>query len=136
MVQCYRGLLECFEINLAVKRTLIVQSVKRNVYDLTSIPVRHQLWEGWPASVIDDSGSDLEEELDQASKADSENTSMPSPDEAFRDSPAPSPTEDLKLYSEQLVLMAKALELEYHSVEPQSTDPKLKILYNPDSGPI
>lgn len=31
--------------------------VKRNVYDLTSIPVRHQLWEGWPPSATDDSVS-------------------------------------------------------------------------------
>ncbi|XP_038543232.1 FAS-associated factor 1 isoform X1 [Canis lupus familiaris] len=30
-------------------------TVKRNVYDLTSIPVRHQLWEGWPTSATDDS---------------------------------------------------------------------------------
>ncbi|KAK2519797.1 Faf1 [Columba guinea] len=29
--------------------------VKRNVYDLTSIPVRHQLWEGWPPAAADDS---------------------------------------------------------------------------------
>lgn len=33
--------------------------VKRNVYDLTSIPVRHQLWEGWPSSATDDSVSSL-----------------------------------------------------------------------------
>uniref|UniRef100_A0A8C5R4M7 DMRT like family A2 n=1 Tax=Leptobrachium leishanense TaxID=445787 RepID=A0A8C5R4M7_9ANUR len=32
-----------------------IQEVKRNVYDLTSIPVRHQIWEGWPPSVTDDS---------------------------------------------------------------------------------
>ncbi|XP_043911878.1 FAS-associated factor 1 isoform X2 [Protopterus annectens] len=32
-----------------------IQEVKRNVYDLTSIPVRHQVWEGWPQSVRDDS---------------------------------------------------------------------------------
>lgn len=29
--------------------------VKRNVSDLTNIPVRHQQWEGWPASASDDS---------------------------------------------------------------------------------
>lgn len=34
--------------------------VKRNVYDLTSIPVRHQLWEGWPTSATDDSVSDVD----------------------------------------------------------------------------
>lgn len=27
--------------------------VKRNVSDLTNIPVRHQQWEGWPASASD-----------------------------------------------------------------------------------
>lgn len=34
-----------------------LNQVKRNVYDLTSIPVRHQLWEGWPPSATDDSVS-------------------------------------------------------------------------------
>uniref|UniRef100_A0A8C9STF7 Fas (TNFRSF6) associated factor 1 n=1 Tax=Scleropages formosus TaxID=113540 RepID=A0A8C9STF7_SCLFO len=29
--------------------------VKRNISDLTNIPVRHQQWEGWPATVTDDS---------------------------------------------------------------------------------
>ncbi|CAB1324405.1 unnamed protein product, partial [Coregonus sp. 'balchen'] len=29
--------------------------VKRNVSDLTNIPVRHQQWEGWPAAASDDS---------------------------------------------------------------------------------
>ncbi|KAA8589646.1 hypothetical protein FQN60_013011 [Etheostoma spectabile] len=31
------------------------QPVKRNVSDLTNIPVRHQQWEGWPVSASDDS---------------------------------------------------------------------------------
>lgn len=31
--------------------------VKRNISDLTNIPVRHQQWEGWPASASDDSVS-------------------------------------------------------------------------------
>lgn len=35
----------------------VFYQVKRNVYDLTSIPVRHQLWEGWPPSATDDSVS-------------------------------------------------------------------------------
>uniref|UniRef100_A0A8C1ZPE6 Fas (TNFRSF6) associated factor 1 n=1 Tax=Cyprinus carpio TaxID=7962 RepID=A0A8C1ZPE6_CYPCA len=29
--------------------------VKRNISDLTNIPVRHQQWDGWPASASDDS---------------------------------------------------------------------------------
>ncbi|XP_026161123.1 FAS-associated factor 1 [Mastacembelus armatus] len=32
-----------------------IQEVKRNISDLTNIPVRHQQWEGWPASASDDS---------------------------------------------------------------------------------
>ncbi|KAM4642274.1 FAS-associated factor 1 isoform 2-T2 [Discoglossus pictus] len=43
------------EYNLRFSGSCTIQEVKRNVYDLTSIPVRHQLWEGWPASVRDDS---------------------------------------------------------------------------------
>lgn len=43
------------EYNLNFSGSSTVQEVKRNVYDLTSIPVRHQLWEGWPASATDDS---------------------------------------------------------------------------------
>ncbi|OXB59111.1 hypothetical protein ASZ78_011456 [Callipepla squamata] len=37
------------------QNSLMFSPVKRNVYDLTSIPVRHQLWEGWPPSATDDS---------------------------------------------------------------------------------
>ncbi|GCC33758.1 FAS-associated factor 1 [Chiloscyllium punctatum] len=35
--------------------TKTVQEVKRNIFDLTNIHVRHQIWEGWPASAEDDS---------------------------------------------------------------------------------
>ena len=34
--------------------------VKRNISDLTNIPVRHQQWEGWPASATDDSVRDTQ----------------------------------------------------------------------------
>ncbi|XP_070324281.1 FAS-associated factor 1 isoform X1 [Odocoileus virginianus] len=43
------------EYNLNFSGSSTIQEVKRNVYDLTSIPVRHQLWEGWPTSATDDS---------------------------------------------------------------------------------
>ncbi|KFP38975.1 FAS-associated factor 1, partial [Chlamydotis macqueenii] len=43
------------EYNLNFSGRSTIQEVKRNVYDLTSIPVRHQLWEGWPPSATDDS---------------------------------------------------------------------------------
>ncbi|XP_075472425.1 FAS-associated factor 1 isoform X2 [Ascaphus truei] len=43
------------EYNLHFSGSCTIQEVKRNVYDLTSIPVRHQLWEGWPPSARDDS---------------------------------------------------------------------------------
>ncbi|XP_073213859.1 FAS-associated factor 1 isoform X2 [Lepidochelys kempii] len=43
------------EYNLNFSGSSTIQEVKRNVYDLTSIPVRHQLWEGWPPSATDDS---------------------------------------------------------------------------------
>ncbi|XP_063795636.1 FAS-associated factor 1 isoform X4 [Pseudophryne corroboree] len=42
------------EYNLQFSGSCTIQEVKRNVYDLTSIPVRHQLWEGWPASAQND----------------------------------------------------------------------------------
>ncbi|XP_041134083.1 FAS-associated factor 1-like isoform X2 [Polyodon spathula] len=42
-----------YSLNFPGSKT--IQEVKRNVYDLTSIPVRHQQWEGWPASARDDS---------------------------------------------------------------------------------
>ncbi|KFP50199.1 FAS-associated factor 1, partial [Cathartes aura] len=42
------------EYNLNFSGSSTIQEVKRNVYDLTSIPVRHQLWEGWPPSATDD----------------------------------------------------------------------------------
>ncbi|XP_058408351.1 FAS-associated factor 1 isoform X2 [Diceros bicornis minor] len=43
------------EYNLNFSGSSTIQEVKRNVYDLTSIPVRHQLWEGWPTTATDDS---------------------------------------------------------------------------------
>lgn len=42
-----------YNLNFPGSRT--IQEVKRNISDLTNIPVRHQLWEGWPASASDDS---------------------------------------------------------------------------------
>uniref|UniRef100_H2ZS07 Fas associated factor 1 n=1 Tax=Latimeria chalumnae TaxID=7897 RepID=H2ZS07_LATCH len=43
------------EYNLNFPGSKTIQEVKRNVYDLTNIPVRHQIWEGWPSSATDDS---------------------------------------------------------------------------------
>nr|XP_033772423.1 FAS-associated factor 1 [Geotrypetes seraphini] len=43
------------EYSLNFSGSSTIQEVKRNVYDLTSIPVRHQLWEGWPSTASDDS---------------------------------------------------------------------------------
>ncbi|XP_037554026.1 FAS-associated factor 1 [Nematolebias whitei] len=42
-----------YNLNFPGSRT--IQEVKRNVSDLTNIPVRYQQWEGWPASASDDS---------------------------------------------------------------------------------
>ncbi|KAJ8367154.1 hypothetical protein AAFF_G00330520 [Aldrovandia affinis] len=42
-----------YSLNFPGGRT--IQEVKRNVSDLTNIPVRHQQWEGWPASAPNDS---------------------------------------------------------------------------------
>uniref|UniRef100_A0A8C8M7I6 UBX domain-containing protein n=1 Tax=Oncorhynchus tshawytscha TaxID=74940 RepID=A0A8C8M7I6_ONCTS len=42
-----------YNLNFPGSRT--IQEVKRNVSDLTNIPVRHQQWEGWPAAASDDS---------------------------------------------------------------------------------
>lgn len=42
-----------YSLNFPGSRT--IQEVKRNISDLTNIPVRHQQWGGWPASASDDS---------------------------------------------------------------------------------
>ncbi|MCJ8734887.1 hypothetical protein PDJAM_G00240460 [Pangasius djambal] len=42
-----------YSLNFPGSRT--IQEVKRNISDLTNIPVRHQQWDGWPASALDDS---------------------------------------------------------------------------------
>uniref|UniRef100_A0A8B9GQK7 Fas (TNFRSF6) associated factor 1 n=1 Tax=Astyanax mexicanus TaxID=7994 RepID=A0A8B9GQK7_ASTMX len=42
-----------YSLNFPATRT--IQEVKRNISDLTNIPVRHQQWDGWPASASDDS---------------------------------------------------------------------------------
>ncbi|KAK3566319.1 hypothetical protein QTP86_032362 [Hemibagrus guttatus] len=44
-----------YSLNFPGSRT--IQEVKRNISDLTNIPVRHQQWDGWPASALDDSCS-------------------------------------------------------------------------------
>ncbi|KAG2463989.1 FAF1 factor, partial [Polypterus senegalus] len=41
----------------------VTDIVKRNIYDLTNIPVRHQQWEGWPSSARDDSVSEAVDSL-------------------------------------------------------------------------
>ncbi|KAG7332515.1 hypothetical protein KOW79_004349 [Hemibagrus wyckioides] len=43
------------EYNLNFPGSRTIQEVKRNISDLTNIPVRHQQWDGWPASALDDS---------------------------------------------------------------------------------
>ncbi|KAM9475180.1 FAS-associated factor 1 isoform 2-T3 [Clarias gariepinus] len=42
-----------YSLNFPGSRT--IQEVKRNISDLTNIPVRHQQWDGWPATALDDS---------------------------------------------------------------------------------
>ncbi|MGH0137278.1 UNVERIFIED_CONTAM: hypothetical protein FKN15_069602 [Acipenser sinensis] len=42
-----------YSLNFPGSKT--IQEIKRNIYDLTNIPVRHQQWEGWPATARDDS---------------------------------------------------------------------------------
>ncbi|XP_068095161.1 FAS-associated factor 1 [Hyperolius riggenbachi] len=43
------------DYSLQFSGSCTIQEVKRNIYDLTSIPVRHQVWEGWPPSAQNDS---------------------------------------------------------------------------------
>lgn len=40
------------EINFPGTKTVL--EVKRDISDLTNIPVRHQLWSGWPSQITDD----------------------------------------------------------------------------------
>ncbi|KAF3690936.1 FAS-associated factor 1 [Channa argus] len=53
LVISHREAQKDYNLNFPGSRT--IQEVKRNVSDLTNIPVRHQQWEGWPASASDDS---------------------------------------------------------------------------------
>uniref|UniRef100_A0A8C9WR96 Fas (TNFRSF6) associated factor 1 n=1 Tax=Scleropages formosus TaxID=113540 RepID=A0A8C9WR96_SCLFO len=53
LVVSHREAQRDYSLNFPGSRT--VQEVKRNISDLTNIPVRHQQWEGWPATVTDDS---------------------------------------------------------------------------------
>ncbi|XP_057212336.1 FAS-associated factor 1 isoform X1 [Triplophysa rosa] len=41
-----------YSLNFPASKT--IQEVKRNISDLTNIPVRHQQWDGWPASATND----------------------------------------------------------------------------------
>uniref|UniRef100_A0A3Q3XDZ4 Uncharacterized protein n=1 Tax=Mola mola TaxID=94237 RepID=A0A3Q3XDZ4_MOLML len=53
LVISHREAQKDYSLNFPGSRT--IQEVKRNISDLTNIPVRHQQWEGWPASASDDS---------------------------------------------------------------------------------
>uniref|UniRef100_A0A8C1ZPN1 Fas (TNFRSF6) associated factor 1 n=1 Tax=Cyprinus carpio TaxID=7962 RepID=A0A8C1ZPN1_CYPCA len=44
-----------FNFFVSHSQVLFFIFVKRNISDLTNIPVRHQQWDGWPASASDDS---------------------------------------------------------------------------------
>lgn len=46
------------------------------------------------------------------------------------------PTEDLRLYSEQIIMMAKAVELDYTPSDPKPSDPIMNVLYDSESGPV
>ncbi|KAK2835549.1 hypothetical protein Q5P01_016033 [Channa striata] len=53
LVISHREAQKDYNLNFPGSRT--IQEVKRNISDLTNIPVRHQQWDGWPASASDDS---------------------------------------------------------------------------------
>ncbi|XP_040896941.1 FAS-associated factor 1 [Toxotes jaculatrix] len=53
LVISHREAQKNYNLNFPGSKT--IQEVKRNISDLTNIPVRHQQWEGWPASASDDS---------------------------------------------------------------------------------
>lgn len=72
--------------------------------------------------------------MDQCSDPKTEDALMSSPDDTVHELLAPSPTEGLKLYSEQIIHMTKVLE--YLSMEPYSSELIMKVLYNPKSGPM
>ncbi|XP_062854487.1 FAS-associated factor 1 [Trichomycterus rosablanca] len=53
LIICHREAQKEYNLNFPGSRT--IQEVKRNISDLTNIPVRHQQWDGWPSSASDDS---------------------------------------------------------------------------------
>lgn len=45
----------CKDYSLKFPGTKTIGEVKADVFSLTDIPVRHQVWTGWPSAVKDDS---------------------------------------------------------------------------------
>lgn len=74
--------------------------------------------------------ADPETQPDQESGNDSDCASISLPDDAGGDPMPVSPAGDIRLYSEQLVQMVEALEIEYTPPEPRGVDPIMNVLYS------
>ncbi|KAL8179195.1 UNVERIFIED_CONTAM: hypothetical protein K2H54_061456 [Gekko kuhli] len=78
--------------------------------------------------------SDSEDEIEKAS--DSEPRSLPPRNDLGEVNRSSVLSETNTPYAELLIRMAKALHLEYLATEPQPQDPLMKVLFDPEAGPV
>ncbi|KAL8178467.1 UNVERIFIED_CONTAM: hypothetical protein K2H54_047947 [Gekko kuhli] len=74
--------------------------------------------------------------LEVQSEANLDPRSVPSPDDTIADRSTISPSEDMSSFTNQIVRMAKALELKHASSEPRMKDPLMQALFTPNKGPV
>ncbi|KAL8220624.1 UNVERIFIED_CONTAM: hypothetical protein K2H54_050800 [Gekko kuhli] len=74
--------------------------------------------------------------VEAQSEADSDLRLVLSPDETIGERTMISPSEDMSSFADQIVCMAKVLELKHVSSEPRMKDPLMQALFTPDTGPV
>ncbi|KAL8221009.1 UNVERIFIED_CONTAM: hypothetical protein K2H54_057429 [Gekko kuhli] len=76
----------------------------------------------------------LHSEEDIISECGSDLALVPSPDNVIDYKTSVSPSEDMPSFAEQIIRMAKALELKHSTSEPKTNDPLMQALFTPDTG--
>ncbi|KAL8207032.1 UNVERIFIED_CONTAM: La ribonucleoprotein domain member 1B [Gekko kuhli] len=73
--------------------------------------------------------------LEGQSEEGSEPRLVPSPEEVIGAAATISPSEDMSSFADQIMRMAKVLEIKHAALEPRTKDPLMQLLFSPDTGP-
>ncbi|KAL8175563.1 UNVERIFIED_CONTAM: hypothetical protein K2H54_001702 [Gekko kuhli] len=102
------------------------RSRSRSPLSVRGDPLQH------PADDLDRSLSTLEAQSEEGS----EPRLVPSLDEVIGAEATIFPSEDMSSFADQIIRMAKALEIKHASSEPRTKDPLMQPLFSPDTGPV